>query len=67
VHLHGIGSRDHQSLRHQDVAQVAAVLALLQDRNYDGVLTLEVFGRDDFSTSRDVVVEILEAKGRGRP
>ena len=67
VHLHGIGSRDHQSLRHQDVAQVTAVLALLDDRNYDGVLTLEVFGRDDFSTSRDMVVEILEAKGRERP
>lgn len=66
VHLHGIGSRDHQSLRHQDVAQVAAVLALLEDRGYDGVLTLEVFGRDDFLASRDMVVEILGAMRRER-
>jgi len=61
VHLHGIGSRDHQSLRHQDAGQVAAVLALLAARGYDGVLTLEVFGRDDFLASRAMVVEILAA------
>jgi len=46
---------------------VAAVLALLEDRGYDGVLTLEVFGRDDFLASRDMVIEILGAMGRGRP
>jgi len=59
VHLHGVGSRDHQSLRHQDAGQVAAVLALLDARGFDGVLTLEVFGRDDFLASRAMVVEIL--------
>jgi sugar phosphate isomerase/epimerase len=63
VHLHGVGSSDHQSLRCQDGGQVAAVLALLASRAYDGVLTLEVFGRDDFLASRAMVVELLAAEG----
>jgi sugar phosphate isomerase/epimerase len=63
VHLHGVGERDHQSLRHQGVAQVAPVLDLLSARRYDGVVTLEVFGRRDFFASRSIVVEILNGRG----
>jgi sugar phosphate isomerase/epimerase len=63
IHLHGVGSHDHQSLRCQEAGQVAAVLALLATRGYDGVLTLEVFGRADFLASRSMVVEVLEAEG----
>lgn len=60
VHLHGIGQRDHQALTHQGAARVAPVLELLSTRGYDGVLTLEVFGREDFFSSRTLVEEIVD-------
>jgi adenosylcobalamin phosphodiesterase len=59
VHLHGIGTRDHQSLRHQGAARLAPVLDLLSARGYDGVVTLEVFNLHDFSSSRGLIAEIL--------
>jgi sugar phosphate isomerase/epimerase len=67
VHLHGIdagGSQptDHQSLRHLGAEPVAPVLDLLSARGYDGVLTLEVFGREDFFSSRLLVAEVVDGK-----
>jgi sugar phosphate isomerase/epimerase len=59
VHLHGIGERDHQSLLHQGKEQVAPVLDLLSARRYDGVLTLEVFSREDFYPSRALIAEMV--------
>jgi sugar phosphate isomerase/epimerase len=61
IHLHGIGARDHQSLAHQPVSQVAAVLEHLWRQEYAGVLTLEVFGRDDFESSLAVLAAAEEA------
>ncbi|MBN1136684.1 MAG: sugar phosphate isomerase/epimerase [Anaerolineae bacterium] len=62
VHLHGIGERDHQSLTHQGADLVAPVLDQLSNRGYEGVLTLEVFGREDFFASRALVAEIIDGK-----
>ena len=62
IHLHGTGERDHQSLLKQGTGPVAAVLSLLVARRFDGVLTLEVFGREDFASSRRLVCEILDGK-----
>jgi sugar phosphate isomerase/epimerase len=62
VHLHGIGERDHQSLTHQGADLVAPVLDRLAVRSYDGVLTLEVFCREDFFSSRALVAEIVDGK-----
>lgn len=59
VHLHGIGDRDHQSLLHQGLEGVAPVLDLLSVRAYAGVLTLEVFSREDFFPSRQLVAEVV--------
>ena len=59
IHLHGIGTRDHQSLLHQGAARLAPVLELLSARRYDGVVTLEVFSLEDFSSSRALVAEIV--------
>jgi sugar phosphate isomerase/epimerase len=59
IHLHGTGERDHQSLLHQGLGPVATILALLAARRYDGVLTLEVFGREDFYSSRALVCEAV--------
>jgi sugar phosphate isomerase/epimerase len=65
IHLHGIkvsGSEpyDHESLQHLGVEWVAPVLNLLSARRYAGVLTLEVFGQEDFQSSRSLVAEVLD-------
>jgi sugar phosphate isomerase/epimerase len=59
IHLHGLGSRDHQSLSHADSKELARVLRPLLDHDYQGVLTLEVFGQADFESS----VGALQAAG----
>jgi sugar phosphate isomerase/epimerase len=68
VHLHGVdwtaaGSRgagkDHQSLHHQPAAELAAVIDLLTAHAYAGVVTLEVFGLDDFHASRAALAPLL--------
>lgn len=58
VHLHAVApappagtGRDHSSLAHAAPEQLDAVLAWLIARRFDGVLTLEVFGEDDFWSS----------------
>lgn len=62
IHLHGIGDRDHQSLLHQGVEAVKPVLELLSRRQYTGVLTLEVFSREDFFASRRLVAEAVDGR-----
>jgi sugar phosphate isomerase/epimerase len=59
IHLHGIGTRDHQSLLHQGADRLAPVLDLLSARGYDGVLTLELFSLEDFFSSRGLIAEIV--------
>ena len=53
VHLHGLNAagRDHQSVAHMPRERLTPVLALLRTAEYRGVLTLEVFGEDDFHSS----------------
>ncbi|MBI5034197.1 MAG: sugar phosphate isomerase/epimerase [Chloroflexi bacterium] len=57
IHLHGVGMRDHQSLAKQAKSEVVRVLDFLAQKNYVGVLTLEVFDLDDFSSSKRIVEE----------
>lgn len=51
MHLHGIGTRDHQSLHHMPDNDIDAVLHRLWKENYQGAITLEVFKLDDFIQS----------------
>lgn len=51
IHLHGIVERDHQSLVHMLPEQIDPVIGLLLHQKYAGVLTLEIFGEDDFYSS----------------
>lgn len=55
VHLHGVGTRDHQSLAHMEQGELAAVLAELEAAEFDGVLTLEVFSREDLGESMEAL------------
>ncbi len=59
LHLHGVGTRDHQSLRYVPPEELQRVLACLVAADFQGVLTLEVFGEEDFNTSREVLLEVL--------
>ena len=73
VHLHGVTGtqasspasaasrgRDHVSLAHVPPASLDAVLRLLLDLRFDGVLTLEIFGEEDFWSSLSALEEALE-------
>jgi sugar phosphate isomerase/epimerase len=53
VHLHGIGSRDHQSLAHMKEGQLRDVLQALDQ--YEGVFTLEIFNREDLESSLEAL------------
>lgn len=50
IHLHGVGERDHQSLRHTPPEDLAGVMQLLA-AEYRGVVTLEIFNEEDLVTS----------------
>lgn len=52
--------RDHASLEHMPAARIDAVMHLLWDRRYAGVLTLEVFSYDDFLRSHAVLRQSWE-------
>lgn len=63
IHLHGVGTRDHQSLAHMQQEQLVAVLAELEAVAFDGVLTLEIFNREDLGSS----IEALRGAGLSWP
>jgi len=61
VHLHGLhNGRDHQSLIHMVPAQLDPVIDRLLRYPYTGVLTLEVFGEEDFCSSMQALQESIE-------
>ena len=52
IHLHGVNKkRDHTSLKYLDKRLIKSIWKLLNDNNYRGVLTLEVFSEGDFEES----------------
>jgi sugar phosphate isomerase/epimerase len=51
IHIHGIAERDHQSLAYVPKEELDRVMHWLYDHCYSGVLTIEIFGEDDFTTS----------------
>ncbi len=59
IHLHGVGTRDHQSLEHMDKEEIKAVLAELKRQDYRGVVTLEIFNLNDFNGSMEMIRECI--------
>lgn len=59
IHLHGVGTRDHQSLKHMEKEEIRAVLAELKRQDYRGVVTLEIFNETDFNESMGMIGECL--------
>jgi sugar phosphate isomerase/epimerase len=60
VHLHGSSRRDHQSLACVAHGKLASVTRYLLKSSFDGVVTLEVFGLDDFQDSLRAIHAALE-------
>lgn len=61
IHLHGIGSRDHQSLAHVEPGELRRVFNMLDQEQYGGVVTLEVFGEQDFNESMAVLERMQQS------
>lgn len=59
VHLHGIAERDHRSLAALPPAQLEPVVRWLEDA-FSGVVTLEVFSEEDFTSSLAILNRILQ-------
>ncbi len=59
IHLHGVGSRDHQSLKFMSQDVIRAVLAEIIRMDYHGVLTLEIFNEADLRDSMEMIRECL--------
>lgn len=51
IHLHGVQERDHASLEYVPAEELDALLELLCESDYAGVVTMEVFGLADFEGS----------------
>lgn len=55
-HLHGLNTRDHQSLHHMPTAILDAMLHPLWDIQFSPLITLEVFGLSDFCNSHQAML-----------
>ena len=55
IHMHGIAERDHRSLAFMPREKVQVVFEELLRLDYQGVLTLEVFSEEDFTSSLKVI------------
>ncbi len=61
IHLHGLkDGRDHQSIAHMPPQQLDAVLHMLVESGYRGIVTLEIFGQEDFESSMAALYGSLE-------
>ncbi|MBC7227590.1 MAG: sugar phosphate isomerase/epimerase, partial [Thermoflexales bacterium] len=67
VHLHGVNRQDHESLLWAPADSLRAVLKELVRQGYEGVVTLEVFSAEDFFSSRERVLSLLEGMERWEP
>lgn len=58
IHIHGTGTRDHQSLVHAPREELRQTLRFLRD-HFTGVVTLEVFNEADFISSIELMRTLL--------
>ena len=64
MHVHGIGTRDHQSLQLMATEKMDDLIRFLVEQNYTGVLTMEIFSENDLETSLQVIKDSV-ARLRG--
>lgn len=59
LHMHGIKGRDHKSLANVPRDELKRVFDYLIKEKYSGVMTIEVFEKDEFLTSIQTINETL--------
>lgn len=59
LHIHGIKGRDHKSLANVPRDELKRVFDCIIAEKYSGVITVEVFEKDEFLTSMRTINEIL--------
>jgi sugar phosphate isomerase/epimerase len=59
LHIHGIAGRDHKSLNNVPINELARVMKFILQSGYQGVLTMEVFGEEDFRSSMSAIQAVL--------
>lgn len=59
IHIHGINGRDHKSLANVSKDELKRVFDCILKEKYNGVITIEVFEKDDFFTSIQTINEVL--------
>jgi len=59
LHIHGIAERDHKSLNNVPIIELTRVMNFILRSGFQGVLTVEVFGEEDFKSSMAAVQEAL--------
>jgi len=60
IHVHGIAERDHKSLAHVPKEELQRVFEYLKRADFRGIVTVEVFGEEDFQSSMQAVDGIAE-------
>ena len=63
LHLHGVAERDHQSLAYVAPEELERIVRFLLDSDFQGVVTIEVFGEEDFRTSTHSLLEVVRRMG----
>ena len=64
LHVHGIGTRDHQSLQLISTEKIDDLIGCLLEHNYQGVLTLEIFSENDLTTSIQAIEDsVIRLRG----
>ncbi len=51
LHIHGIGERDHKSLNKVPIDELVRVIDFIHCSGFQGVMTMEIFGEEDFHSS----------------
>jgi Sugar phosphate isomerases/epimerases len=59
IHIHGHTQRDHQSLGMVPPAELERVIGFLVESGFNGVLTMEIFGEQDFQSSCTALSAVL--------
>lgn len=65
IHLHGIAERDHKSLANVPPEKLKPVFDLLHQENFSGVVTIEVFGEEDFLSSVETLKKVWALETHG--
>ena len=59
IHLHGVADgKDHLSLARGNEADLLTIFRILKERDYQNVLTLEIFSETDLKQSLEVVEQL---------